>query len=224
MPYRRTPIVPGEIYHVFNRSIARQPIFPQKRNYQRALDVINYYVYEKPGLRFSFLDRLAPNLKKEFLDDLKKTGKKQVELYAFCLMPNHFHFLLKETQPQGIKKFMSNIQNSYAKYFNTRTERTGALFQAMFKAIRIQTDEQFLHVMRYIHLNPLTSYELKEVEELETYPWSSFIDYLGKRNLSIITTQNILRSFSSIAKFKEFIFDQVDYQRTLERIKHLALE
>lgn len=224
MPHRRTPIVPGEVYHVFNRSVARQPIFLRQRDYQRALSVIEYYIYEKPGLRFSFLDRLAPSLKKDFLDELKKSGNRQVEIYAFCLMPNHFHFLLKEIQSQGITRFISKLQNSYAKYFNTRTERSGALFQAMFKAVRIESEEQFLHVMRYIHLNPLTSYILKDIIELETYPWSSFIDYRGKRNLGIVTMQYVLQLFPSIPAFEKFIFDQVDYQRTLEKIKHLVLE
>lgn len=156
MPYRTTPLVQGEFYHVFNRSIARQPIFTRKDEYQRGLEVLNYYSYQKPPLRFSHYKRLTFKQKADFLAGLE-SSKKIVQLLAFCLMPNHVHFLIKEIEDGGISRYMSNFQNSYAKYFNIKNDRTGSLFQTRFKAVRIETDEQLLHVMRYIHLNPLKS-------------------------------------------------------------------
>lgn len=222
--YRKTPLVPGQIYHVFNRSIARQPIFLNVNNYQRALDVLMFYSYLNPSIRFSHYNRLPSNQKSDFVNNLRKTGEKQIELLAFCLMPNHIHFLIKEIREKGISTFMSNLQNSYAKYFNKKTDRSGSLFQTMFKAVRIESDEQLIHVARYIHLNPVTAYILKDIDQLKNYPWSSFIDYLGMRNLDILNKDTILSYFSSTEQFINFTKDQVEYQRQLDQIKHLILE
>src|SRR3989344_7100501 len=124
MSYRRTPIVTGETYHTFNRSIAQQPIFINTRSYSRALELINFYSYLQPRLRFSHYNRLPLKEKADFLEDLKINGRKQIKLFAFCLMPNHVHFLMKELEKNGISRFMSNFQNSYAKYFHLKTDRT----------------------------------------------------------------------------------------------------
>ncbi len=139
-------------------------------------------------------------------------------------MPNHVHFLIKEIRENGIAAFMSNFQNSYAKYFNLKNGRTGALFQAMFKAVLIETDEQLLHVVRYIHLNPLTSFILKNIEDLAKYPWSSFQEYLGKSKWNIVDKDFILSFFPSLKHFIDFTKDQIDYQRELDKIKHLTFE
>ncbi len=223
MSQRRTPIVPGELYHVFNRSVAREPIFITKRDYYRALEVIEYYLYGKSELRFSFYNRLAVEQKQIFLTHLK-TKQRIIDILAYCLMPNHMHFVIKELEPRGIVWFMSNIQNSYAKYFNVKHHRTGALFQAMFKCVRVETDEQLLHVVRYGHLNPLTSYVVKGVDELESYPWSSYQDYIGKRKSDIVSTALVLGQFSSVERFRQFTLDQANYQRELWKMEHLILE
>lgn len=223
MSYRRTPIVTGEIYHTFNRSIARQPIFLNRHSYSRALELIQFYSYIKPRLRFSHYNRLSLKEKADFLEDLEKNGRKQIQIFAFCLMPNHVHFLIRQIEKNGISKFMSNFQNSYAKYLNTKTDRTGALFQSMFKVVRIESNEQLIHTCRYIHLNPLTSYVIKDMDDLENYPWSSYSEYF-KENSDLIDTSLISEFFSSKKEFKTFTSDQVDYQRQLDKIKHLSLE
>lgn len=224
MTIRKVPIVVGEIYHVFNRSVARQPIFLTHYDYQRALDVLNFYSYFNPSTRFSHYKRMSEVQRTEFMENLRKKGEKQVEILTFCLMPNHIHFLIKEIKEKGISTFMSNLQNSYAKYFNLKTNRSGTLFQTMFKAVRIETDEQLIHVARYIHLNPITAYILKDIKDLITYPWSSFPVYMGKSVSEILNTDIILGHFSSIDKFIEFTKDQIAYQRELDKIKHLVLE
>ncbi len=223
MSYRRTPIVTGEIYHTFNRSIARQPIFLNVRSYSRALGLINFYSYVQPRLRFSHYNRLPLKEKANFLEDLKINGRKQIKLLAFCLMPNHVHFLMKELEKNGISRFMSNFQNSYAKYLNLKTDRTGSLFQSMFKAVRIESDEQLIHVCRYIHLNPLTSYVIKDTDDLERYQWSSYPEYF-KRTSDLIDIDLISEFFPSKKAFKRFTLDQVDYQRELDKVKHLSFE
>lgn len=224
MPYRRTLIVTGEIYHVFNRSIAHQQIFSNQKEFHRILELIPFYSYHRPPLRFSHFNRLPQEQRVTFTNTLKKNQKKQIQILAFCIMPNHLHFLLKEVENHGIATFMRNIQNSYAKYFNTKNKRTGALFQSMFKAVRIETDEQLLHVARYIHLNPLTSYIIHQTNNLSNYLWSSYSDYISSRQSDTVSTAQILGFFSSVEKFKDFTINQAEYQRKLEQIKHLILE
>lgn len=224
MPARAIPLISGEIYHVFNRSIARQPIFTRVREYQRFFNIVDFYKFQNPGLRYSHYNRLREEEKIKFIDNLHLANQKLVEIIAFSFMPNHYHFLLKQIQDDGIKICMSQIQNSYAKYFNTNYKRTGSLFQEMFKAIRIESDEQLIHVVRYIHLNPLTSYVIKEISSLENYPWTSFIDYLNKRNISFIDKDLIRNYFSNAQKLRNFTLDQVDYQRTLADIQHLTMK
>ncbi|MBI2036236.1 transposase [Candidatus Microgenomates bacterium] len=222
MAYRKTLVVNGEIYHVYNRSNGQQQIFLSAKDYQRAIDVFRFYQYDNPSLRFSFYNRLPQDQKAEFLENLY-LNKPIVEIICFCLMPNHFHFLLKGVEGRGINQFMSNFQNSFAKYFNIKTNRTGSLFQQNFRAVRIESDEQLIHVSRYIHLNPMTAFLIKTIEELENYPWSSYSDYI-RREKTYLRKDIILDSFRSIADYKKFVANQVDYQRKLDRIKHLILE
>ncbi|MCX6726173.1 MAG: transposase [Candidatus Shapirobacteria bacterium] len=223
MPYRKTIFANNEIYHTINRSIEEQTIFKGKRDYQRALDLIDFYRYNHPSLRFSHYNRLPKNEKEKFIKNLKENGKPVVEILAFCLMSNHFHFLLRQTREKGIQSFMRNFQDSFARYFNTKYHRSGLLFQGMFKAVRIETDEQLTHVSRYIHLNPVSSY-ITEIGDLEKYPWSSFPEYLSQDSLKFTNPSPILDLFKSRASYKEFVFNQADYQRRLQKIKHLALE
>lgn len=224
MPRRLIPLVPQQIYHVFNRSIAKQPIFINQRDYERFLETVFFYSFDKPRIRFSHFNRLDQNQKNKFLEDLRRDGKKNIQILGFCLMPNHFHFLIKELNGSGIVKFIGNLQNSYAKYFNTKNKRTGGLFQSTFKVARVESDEQFIHVARYIHLNPYSSYILKMPQEIENYYWSSFGHYLNKVNYEFIFPKLLMGFFSSVEKLRKFTLDQADYQRKLSDIKHLFLE
>lgn len=224
MPYRKTPIVANETYHVFNRSIAKLPIFLDKRDYQRAIEVIDFYRYGKPTLRFSHFRRLTPEDRKKFLNNLSNNTKPIIEILVFCLMPNHVHCLIVGSGDNAISNFMANFQHSYSKYFNAKYNRTGGLFQSIFKAVRIESDEQLVHVSRYIHLNPVSSFLIK-LESLPDYPWSSFRHYLNsvdKKNF--VSKDLVLSYFKSNESYQQFVYDQANYQKELEKIKHLTLE
>lgn len=223
MPGRALPLITSEIYHVFNRGIDHRPTFPDKRKLTRALEVITFYRFSTLPVSLSTFLRMSQQRREEIIKSLEVNSKRLIDIFAYCFMPNHFHFLLRQKQNSGISKFMSNFQNSYTRYFNLRLNRTGPLFLDQFKAVRIETDEQFLHVSRYIHLNPYTSFIVKTVTDLEIYPWSSLPEYLGKLK-RICTTQMLLSFFKAKTSLKKFIINQADYQRSLESIKHLALE
>lgn len=222
MPYRNIPFVTNQIYHVFNRSIASQPIFADKLEYGRMLELINYYRFKKPPLRFSHYKRLSKEQKIEYENSFMIDKNPMLEILAYCIMPNHVHFLLRPKINNAVSDFMRNLQNSYCKYFNTKRERTGSLFQFMFKAVRMETDEQLMHVSRYVHLNPVTAYII-EIEDLDSYEWSSFKDYVLGID-SFVSKEMILSHFKSSNGYKKFVFDQAEYQRELDRIKHLFLE
>ncbi len=224
MPYRKSPLVSQEIYHLCNRSVAELPIFVTGENYHRALELIDFYRFPKTGIRFSYFKRLSTKQKSDLMTSLYST-KPLVEIYAFCLMPNHVHFLVKQKIDGGAARFMRIFQNSFAKYLNTKNDRSGAVFQSMFKAIRIVSEEQLTHVFRYINLNPVTSFIVKNVDDLENYPWTSYQDYIKTKPVSPFINTDLFKSiFKTPQKLKEFLVNQVNYQRTLNQIKHLTLE
>lgn len=223
MPLRKTPLVNEQIYHVYNRSVAQQPIFHNKHEYQSFLNCIDYYRFQNPPYRFSFFTRLNIKDKLTTLKNIYESYERLIDIYAFCIMPNHYHLLLKQLSDNGISNFIRLLQNSYAHYQNTKNKRFGALFQSPFKAVRVETDEQFIHVARYIHLNPLTSYILKEPHELNTFQWNSWKNYISSETESLINKE-LLLGLIKRKNLEKFTFDQLDYQRTLNKIKHLTFE
>lgn len=224
MPGRIIPLINNEVYHVFNRGIASQPIFLDKRQYDRALETIFYYQNVNPPIRYSKFLKLKKEERALILNSLKKQKNFIVEIIALCLMPNHFHLLLKQVRNNGISKFVGNFSNSYTRYHNIKTERSGPLLEGKFKAVRIETTEQLLHVSRYIHLNPYTSFIVRRLEDLENYPYSSLKEYLNKQGPDCFPKDIILSNFKKIKDYKKFVFDQANYQRVLDQIKHLTLE
>lgn len=220
---RRVIFSPEQIYHVFNRSVERRPVFTNKREYQHMTNIIRYYRFANLPLRYSQLISLSEEKRKDVMNTLMKSGKTEVIIYAYALMPNHFHFVLKQLTPKGVPIFISNISNSFAKYFNTRHERSGSLWQRPFKAVRIETDEQLFHVTRYIHLNPISAFMIKE-ETLDAYPWTSLPEYLKEPTERICNTELVKTHFQTIDSYRAFIHNQIEYSQQLEKIKHLSLD
>lgn len=224
MPTNRSVVFANEeIYHVFNRGVEKRPTFTDKREFERATIALDLYKYSDLPIRLSKILTLPLDERNQFIQNIYKECSKLVEIICFSLMPNHFHFLIKQKTDSGVSIFMANFTNSYTKYFNSKNERVGPLFQGLFKAVRIESDEQLVHVSRYIHLNPVTSF-LIEADELESYKWSSYPEYVGKSFTNISDEEIVLEMFSSKEKYKEFVLDQVDYARKLDRIKHLIME
>ena len=224
MPGRLMPIVNNEIYHIFNRGVASQPTFFSKRDYDRALESFFYYQNCNPPIKYSRFLSLSVKQRAEILEDLSKKKNYLVEIITYCLMPNHFHFLLRQILEAGIAKFISNFTNSYTRYINTKQERAGPLFTGKFKSVRIETQKQLLHASRYIHLNPHTSFVVKALEDLQNYHYSSFPEFIGRTSLALCAKDDILADFKTIKQYEQFVYDQADYQRTLNKIKHLVLE
>lgn len=216
MPYQQAIFANNEIYHIVNRGVEKRQIFMTKRDYERFIETMDYYRIKNPPTRFSFKNR--PLL-------LQKNTKNSplVEIVCFCLMPNHFHILLRQIEEGGITTFASKLTNSYTKYFNTKHKRVGPLLQGSFKAIRIENYEQLIHVSRYIHLNPLIDYLVKD---LKNYPYSSYPEFIGLKE-GFCQKNIILDNFSNKAAYEQFVLDQEDYGRSIklmERALHNELE
>lgn len=214
MPGRIIPLVTGEYYHIFNRGNEKRNIFTQPRDYKRFLKTFYYYQFAGPKPSFS---KFA---KSDFNSFKPAPEKKLVEIICYCLMPNHFHFLVKQFKDNGISVFLSQTSNSYTKYFNTKYTRVGALLQGVFKAVRIETDEQLIHVSRYIHLNPVVS-ELVKLPE--NYEWTSYLEYITEQK-RFSATEDVLNLFPSPKEYQTFVEAQIDYGTTLEIIKHQAMD
>lgn len=221
MANRKQLLVTNEFYHIFNRTVADEPIFNNKHNLNRILALTNFYRF-KTSMSFSHFQSQPEDRKRELWKVFSSTFP-LVELYCFSFMPNHFHFLLRQTQDTGIDNYISNIQNGFAKFFNTKFDRYGSLFCHSFDRVLIETEEQFIHVTRYIHLNHVTGYLIK-LEELDTYPFTSFPVYMKNRKLEFINTDIILKHFKTPKRYREFVYNQSDYQRKLQKIKNLILE
>lgn len=213
MPYRIIPFVNNHFYHIYNRGVEKRTIFENRRDYHRFLKTLKFYQYAGPKPRFS----------KFFNNQSLKTklDKKIVEIICYCLMPNHFHLLIKQLQDGGITEFFSKISNSYTKYYNTKHTRVGPLLQGEFKAVLIESEEQLIHVSRYIHLNPFVAFLVKD---LNSYEWSSYSDYIGKIPNGICSKELVLDLFKSPYDYEKFVLGHADYAQQLEIIKHQLID
>jgi len=224
MPRRSTPLVTGEIYHIYNRGIDKKPTFTSKLEYKRALLTMRYYRFDHKTIRLSQFLQLNSDERTETLERLENSDMKNIDILCYCLMPNHFHILVRQRIEHGISRFMSNFQNSYTRFSNLRHKHEGSLFLDQCKAKRIEDDTQLLHVNRYIHLNPYTSYVVNTLEEVCTYLWSSMGEYLRDKVDCICDVDTVMRAFRNKQEYTRFVFDNADYQRELDNIKHLVLE
>lgn len=187
-------------------------IFNTSYDYIRFLKTMTYYSLEGPKPRFSIFSPTTSTI---------NLSNRIVDIICYCLMPNHFHLLLKQLKDGGITEFMRKLSDSYTKYFNIKNSRVGPMLQGNFKSVHIEDNEQLLHVSRYIHLNPLVSHATLD---LNKYRWSSYPGYVGIVKDGICATGIVLSQFKSKIDYQEFVLDQVNYVQELERIKHLTLD
>ena len=213
MPYRITPFVNGEFYHLYNRGLEKNDIFTQRSDYSLFIDTFSYYQIQNPKPRFS-------NYRQSKVFPVDPT-KKIVDIICYCLMPNHFHLLVKQLKDGGITEFMRRFILSYIKYRNLKYKHQGPLLNGSFRAVRMETDEQFIHVSRYIHLNPLVSLLVKN---LNLYPWSSYRTYIGLEDNQTVAKEEILSFFKSPQDYQKFVMNQADYGKTLELLKHATID
>jgi len=204
---RKIRIAPGEYYHIFNRGMSKQIIFHEIKDYLRFVFLIIYF---QSPITFINLGRYVEHYVKHRVfnigSDVKEKilKKRFVELVSFCLMPNHFHLIVKEIDDSGIATYMQRALNSYTKYYNTKYKKSGHLFQGPYKAVHIEDDRQLLYLSTYIHRNPreLPNWKGREVE----YVWSSYQDFVSKNRWGeFIQLDIIIGQFKGGSDYKKFV-------------------
>jgi len=209
-----------EVYHVTTKSIAGYVIFNNEAEYLRMKQLLQYYQVENPPARFSYFLAWQKD-KKELINDEDQGQKKLNRIIAYCLMPTHIHLILQQLKKNGISIYMNRFLNSYSRYFNEKHHRRGPLWTGRFKRILVETDEQLIHLTRYVHLNPVTAYL---VDRPELWQLSSYYEYITESPMKdkICEFKHILEIDPS--DYKKFVDDQISYQRELVTIKDLILE
>lgn len=190
----------GAIYHIYNHGNGQQDIFLEENDY-----------------RF-YLKRLAENLKKH-----------HVSLICYALMPNHLHLVAKQETEEPIHKFISSLHTSYSMYFNKKHHRTGHLFQDRFKQVLVDSDEQLIHLSRYLHLNPV---QAGLAEKPWKYFWSSYQEVMGSNPLSLCNKDILVGSMIGLTgmdkedftrKYAEFCLAELNNNDSLI-VEQLVIE
>jgi len=199
---------PQLIYHIYNSSVVeKRKIFLTDRDYQRFLNTIDYYLYNQ-SIPYAQFQRLPQRAKEHSIQSNPKgLQDRRVKLLAYCLMPNHFHLLVKPKNPVDTSRFISDITNSYTRYFNLKNKRSGVLFRGTFKAKEITNDASLLQVSRYIHLNPLVSSKANPkgtLKKLRDYPYSSYLEWAGFKNPHLVEGEEVKSLLAQIENAKGY--------------------
>lgn len=190
----------SELYHIYNRGVDKRIIFKYELDYRRFLLGLFLFNDERPVLNTGFYSNYGSPTSIVGARDRKLL----VDVLCFCLMPNHFHLVLRQRINGGVSKFLQKLGTGFTNYFNQKYKRDGVLFQGKSKAIHIKDDNYFKHLTRYIHLNPVELIEPDWKEKgilswsktkffLRSYRWSSYNDYLLKDNFAYLLNRNLLK-------------------------------
>ncbi|OGK30363.1 hypothetical protein A3F29_02865 [Candidatus Roizmanbacteria bacterium RIFCSPHIGHO2_12_FULL_33_9] len=208
----------GQVFHICNKSIANYGIYQDHKNIIRFKNAICFY--NSQDRTESLADNLNKHKNKSLKVNLLQTNiNKILKIIAYCIMPDHYHLLVKILKDDILSKYISDVENSFTRYFNIKFKRKGPLWQSRFRSVEVKTDEQLLHVSRYIHLNPTTSELVSKPEEWE---FSSYRQYINNEKILKEVMTEI--TISTPSKYKRFCEDQIDYQKKLRKIKKLLLE
>lgn len=238
---RKIKFIPGKIYHVYNRGVAKCRICEEDSDYWRMLQGLCLFNDENNVSNILWQierdrGRLTLNVLKDYIIKQDVPRDPLTRILAYCIMPNHFHLILREIKEGGIVRFMKKL-GGYSYYFNRKHERVGGLFQGRFKAIPIEAEEQLLYLLVYVNvINPgqLVEPDLKKqgikdirliLKKAESYQWATHQEYLGKRNSLIIDKRNLVEmlSLESPQRYRELVGDILRAKK-YTAIDHLFLE
>jgi putative transposase len=214
---RAFTFAPGEFYHLYNRGADKRNIFLTRGDRDRFLALL--YLANQPGA----VDlKIQGRTLVEILEP--RQGEPLVEVAAYCLMPNHFHLLVREHADGGISKFMQKVTTGYTMYFNKRNDRSGVLFQGKFKATHVDDDRYLRYLISYIHLNPVKLIDpgwkdtgitdrTQAEHFLRAYTASSYLDYLRNDRPEgvILSMQALPEYFSDWADFHTHVTEWLTY-------------
>ena len=237
---KRPDLVNGELYHISDRAVGDSVIFKDEGDYYRGIfscyefnnvNPVDIWLRRRQRKEEKLKEK-AQTLEGPTFQNFQSATQSDlilpqrdllVEILVFCFMPNHIHLILRQLKDCGISQFMQKI-GGYSKYFNEKYDRKGHLFNR-FNAVHIKTDEQLRSVFIYDQINPVSLIEpgwkengiknsKKAIKFLEEeYRWSSFFDYLGKKNFPSVTVRDFLfEVMGGPEGCKQTIRDWIEYK------------
>lgn len=194
---RKITFAEGEYYHIYNRGTDKRDIFMDPEDYTRFFEsIIEFNCLEPIGSIFENSFRKKEG--KQLGSLASKSDEKLVKLIAYCLNPNHYHFLLQQVCKRGVERFMQRLGTGYTKYVNHKYHRMGGLFQGTFKAVHVESNAYLLHLSAYVNLN----HQVHQLGSLASK--SSWGEYVGKSSLKICDSADILGQFRNPKEYREF--------------------
>ncbi len=187
MPYRGHAFAQGQYYHVFNRGAGKQKIFFTEHNYRYLLQLAGCHA-----------------------------GKYGVTVIAYCLMPNHYHFLLRQETPEPFSKFIKVLFSAYVQALNMQQGRTGTLFEGRFRYKHVADLAYVLQLSRYIHLNPVKA---GLVYGPEDWQHSDYAEWIGLRDVTLGDSAFIQSSFPVGSEYRAFVADAADQSKHYEKLR-----
>jgi len=174
MPKPRPPFEPGRFYHIYNRGAHRVSIFREHSNYLFVLSKMKRYL-----------------------------AQLHLTVIVYCLMPNHYHYLLRQDGKQRAGLLPQRVFNSYSKAYNKRYGHSGTLFEDNYRIIPVEEEAYLLHLCRYIHANPVKD---GLVDHLEDWAYSNYHEWVGLRNGTMVDRDFIKSYFPSADAYIEFVW------------------
>ena len=205
---RKVPLVKGEYYHIFNRGVDKRNIFFSESDFQRFLKSMGEFNTAQP---------IGSIYENSFRKVDKSKNKPLVEFTAYCLNPNHFHFILKQVAEDGIQKFMQRM-GGYTKYFNEKHKRSGVLFQGKFKSVHIELNEQLLYLSAYVNFNYLVHGLGSRTSK------SSWEEYLNKKKTNLSDGRIILGQCRNLKEYEKMARETVNTIKEKRDMEKLLLE
>jgi putative transposase len=196
---RREQFSTGEYYHIYNRGTEKRNIFLEDSDFSRFLTCMTEFNCEKP----------IGSLYEKYLKQKKNGGSASileaeppqvVKFICYSLLPNHYHFILKQICEGGIQKFMQKIGTAYTMYFNKKYKRSGILFQGKFKASHIKSTPRLLQLSVYVNCNS----EIHGIEKADIYKWNSYNSFINREINSFCNNSVVLDNFSEFNSYKNY--------------------
>jgi len=217
---RKQPLINNEYYHIYNRGVDKRDIFNNKIDLNRFIESI--LSFNQVEIIISLTNLRKSNKINTEIGPKALSGEPLVYIVAYCLNPNHFHFILKQNIDGGIAKFMQKLQAGYTSYFNIKNKRSGSLFQGTFKSQLIANENYFNKTIGYVNKN----YQVHDIpENKKDLIFASDFEYENNK-FKIISKEEgkrMLEIFSGVSGFKKHSDEIVEIIRK-ERGKTSLLE
>ncbi len=223
----------NSFYHLYNRGVEKRQICMDEQDFGVLLSYLKTYLMPKPIDRLTAViaDPMAHWRDKQEANRLLRLNNfsDSIELIAYTLMPNHYHFLIWQKEETAMDQFMNSLWTRYTMFFNRKYKRIGPLFQDVYKAVYVQTDEQLLHLTRYIHRNAIAKRRFRNPaskgDALRSYFFSSYPEYIGLRTTAWVHPEKVLSYWQKNHKenYEDFVIQEEFDEESAKIIKAVII-